>query len=124
MLQVAPSNTGVTRSRRAAWVSARLNGREAHLRAAVISAVTLLALALYPLPFCIDCEFPNPWGHADVWEEGTLSVWLLAAPLLAGLFALRRGWLVPVLVVFALLVTRPLGGVAWWSLKNNKGQSS
>ena len=47
--------------------------------------------------------------------------WLFAAPFLAGLLALRRGWLVPICVVLALLVTQPLGGVALWSLRENEG---
>ena len=46
---------------------------------------------------------------------------VLAAPFLAGLFALRRGWLVPICVVVALLLTQPLGGVEWWSLRDNEG---
>jgi hypothetical protein len=89
--------------------------------AVAISFVTLTALSIYPLPFCIDCEFPNPWGHVAVWEEDPVSIWLLAAPFLAGLFAVKRGWLVPIWVIFALLVTQPLGGVEWVSLKNNEG---
>ena len=89
--------------------------------AVVVSAVTLIALTIYPLPFCIDCEFPDPWGHVAVPGEVPVSVWLLTAPFLAGLFALRRGWLVPVCVVLAFLVTQPLGGVAWWSLRENEG---
>jgi hypothetical protein len=87
----------------------------------VISLVTLVALSIFPLPFCIACEFPNPWGHVSVWPEVPVSVWLLAAPFLAGLFALKRSWLVPVVVVFALLITQPLGGVALWSLRDNEG---
>jgi hypothetical protein len=89
--------------------------------AVLISVATLIALSIYPIPFCIDCEFPNPWGHAAVWAEVPVSVWLLIAPFMAGLFALRRGWLVPISVVFALLVTQPVGGVAWWSLTDNEG---
>jgi hypothetical protein len=35
----------------------------------VMSVVTLVALSSCPLPFCIDCEFPNPWGHVSVWPK-------------------------------------------------------
>jgi uncharacterized protein YybS (DUF2232 family) len=89
--------------------------------AVIISFVTLIALCIYPIPFCIDCEFPNPWGHIDAKGEVPVSVWLLTAPFLAGLLALKKGWLVPVFVVFALVLTQHLGGVAWWSLRENEG---
>ena len=87
----------------------------------ILCAVTLIALVLFPLPFCIDCEMPNPWGHVAVWEEGPVTVWFFIAPLLAGLLALRGGWLVPVWVVFTLLATQRLGGVVWWSLRDDEG---
>ena len=87
----------------------------------VLSLITVIALSLYPLPFCIDCEYPNPWGHVTRKGETPVFFWLFAAPFLAGFFALRRGWLVPICVVVALLVTQPLGGVALWSLRENEG---
>ncbi len=89
--------------------------------AAVLSAITIAALITYPLPFCIACEYPNPWGHVSVKAEIPVSYWLLIAPFLAGAFPMKRGWLVPVVVVLALLATQPLGGVAWWSLQENEG---
>jgi hypothetical protein len=70
---------------------------------------------------CIDCEFPNPWGRVGSAVDTPLLVWLAVAPFLAGLFALKKGWLVPVSMVLALLVTQPLGGVLWWSLRDNEG---
>lgn len=86
-----------------------------------VSVATLIALSIHPTPWCIDCEFPNPWSHISDGGDVVLTVWLLIAPFLAGLFALRRGWLVPVGMVLALLITQPLGGVAWWSLRENEG---
>ena len=53
--------------------------------------------------------------------EVSVSFWLLIAPFLAGVFPVKRGWLVPVVTVLALLATQPLGGVAWWSLRENEG---
>jgi hypothetical protein len=92
-----------------------------HYGAVALSVVTLIALIIYPIPLCFDCEFPNPWGHVTAKGEGPVAVWLLIAPFLAGVFGLRRGWLVPLFVVLALLVTQPLGGVPWWSLRDNEG---
>jgi hypothetical protein len=86
-----------------------------------LSLLTLIALCVHPLPFCIDCEFPDPWGHKSSPFDGPLLVWLLIASFLAGLFALWKGWLVPIFVVLALLATQPLGGVTWWSLRDNEG---
>jgi len=86
-----------------------------------LSAITLAALIAYPLPFCIDCEYPDPWGHVSVRAEIPVSLWLLVAPFLAGAFPMKQGWLVPVVVVVALIATQPLGGVAWWSLRENEG---
>ena len=86
-----------------------------------LSALTLSALIIHPVPWCFDCEFPNAWGHVDGPADVVLSAWLLIAPFLAGLFGVRRGWIVPVCMVLALLVTQPIGGVEWWSLRANEG---
>ena len=87
----------------------------------LMSVVTVAALVAYPLPFCIDCEYPNPWGHQSVKAEGPVYFWLLIAPFVAGALPIKNGWLVPIVVVVALLATQPLGGVAWWSLRANEG---
>jgi len=89
--------------------------------AAALSVVTACALIICPLPFCIDCEYPNPWGHVSVNAEVPVSFWLLVAPFLAGAFPVKKGWLVPLIVVLSLIATQPLGGVAWWSLRENEG---
>lgn len=80
-----------------------------------------IVLCIHAIPWCIDCEFPNPWGHVWDWRDGVLSTCLLAAPFLAGLLALRQGWLVPVSTVLSLLVTQLFGGVPLWSLVANEG---
>jgi len=86
-----------------------------------ISLATLLALTIHPTPWCVDCEFSNPWGHVSDRLDDILDAWLSIAPFIAGLFAFRKGWLVPVCMVLATLITQPFGGVAWWSLLNNEG---
>src|SRR5215471_16358906 len=87
----------------------------------VLSIATMVALSLYPTPWCFDCEFPDPWGHHDGAIDAVLTVWLLAAPFVAGLFALRRGWRVQLCAMAALLIAQPLGGVSWDSFVNNEG---
>lgn len=53
--------------------------------------------------------------------DDVLGVWSLVAPFLSGLFGFRNGWLVPVSVVVGTLIAQPLGGVEWWSFRNNEG---
>jgi hypothetical protein len=89
--------------------------------AAMLSVITIVALIVCPLPFCIDCEYPSPWDHVSVKGEIAVWYWLLIAPFLAGAFPIKKGWLVPFGVVIALIATQPLGGVALWSLRENEG---
>jgi hypothetical protein len=98
-------------------VRARWKSRET----IALASVTLLALFIYPIPFCIDCESPKPWNHETAAGEGPVAVWLFLAPLVAGFFRLHRGWIIPLFTVFALVITQPLGGVAMWSLVRNEG---
>ena len=37
-----------------------------------------------------------------------VSFWLLVAPFLAGAYPMKRGWLVPIVVLGSLLATQPL----------------
>jgi hypothetical protein len=60
-------------------------------------------------------------GDVSVKGEIPVTAWVLIAPFLAGAFPMKRGWLVPIIVLGTLLATQPLGGVAWWSLKDNEG---
>ncbi len=87
----------------------------------VLCAVTLVGLIMYPIPLCFDCEFPNPWGHVPAKGEAPVAVLVVLTPFLAGAFALRPGWIVPLFVVIAFLLTQPLGGVHWRSLRDNEG---
>lgn len=89
--------------------------------AITLLVLTLIALSIHPIPFCIDCGISSPWGHASAKGDDLLTCWLLISPFLAGLFALRVGWLVPLATVFSLLLSQPIGGVAWWSLRENEG---
>lgn len=86
--------------------------------------VTLVVLAIHPIPECIDCEFPRPWGRDDVvyrHAADVLTVWFVVATITAGFFSVRKYWLVPVLITLAHLITQLLGGVALWSLRENEG---
>lgn len=85
-------------------------------------AATLIVWIVHPVPFCIDCEFPNAWGHADNDRNDVVVIaWAAVAAFLGGLLAVRRSWLLPLGIVTAILISQPLGGVAWWSLRENEG---
>jgi hypothetical protein len=89
-----------------------------------IFLLTLVILAIHPLPECFDCESPRPWGRDDTaYHHGVaiLEAWFILASITAGFCSVRKYWLVPLLIVAADLVTQPLGGVALWSLWNNEG---
>jgi hypothetical protein len=86
--------------------------------------VTLVALALHPIPECVDCEFPRPWGRNDIAYQHAseiLTIWFVVATTIAGFFSIRKYWLVPVVITLAHASTQPLGGVPFWSLKPNEG---
>jgi hypothetical protein len=85
------------------------------------SLAALVALAIHPTPWCLGCEFSNSWGRVSNRLDDILGGWLLIAPLIAGLFVFKKGWLVPVFMVIATLFTQPLADVAGWSLLNNEG---
>jgi hypothetical protein len=86
--------------------------------------VTLTVLAIHPIPECIDCEGPYPWSRDDLsylHASAILDVWFVVATITAGFCSIRKYWLVPVSIIFAHLITQPLGGVALWSLWSNEG---
>src|SRR5215831_6599223 len=89
-----------------------------------VFVVTLVLLAIHPIPECIDCEFPHPWGRDDVayrHAADILNVWFVVATITAGFFSVRKYWLVPFLITLAHVITQPLGGVSLWSLRSNEG---
>jgi hypothetical protein len=89
-----------------------------------VFVVTLVVLAIHPLPECFDCQFPRPWGRDDVAYHHSvilLDVWFVLASITAGFCSVRKYWLVPSLIVLADVITQPLGGVQLWSLWNNEG---
>jgi hypothetical protein len=92
----------------------------------VLIAISFCALILFPLADCFDCDYPHPWGRNDA-AYATRSMefvcWLAGASLLAGFSRRRFGWMVPVAITLIACATEPLGGVAFWSLLNNEGQS-
>jgi hypothetical protein len=89
-----------------------------------IVVFTLIVLMFHPIPACFDCEFPNAWGRDDaiVARDSTVfMVWFLGASCMAGLLRWKRSWLVPVGITIVDIATQHLGGVAWWSLRDNEG---
>ncbi len=86
-----------------------------------LALITLFSQIISPNPWCLDCEFEQPWGYVGhVWDPFAL-LWAFAYPFIAGLFGLRYSWLSPFLVTATMITTQPLGGVALWSLKANEG---
>jgi hypothetical protein len=89
-----------------------------------IFLISFIVLLIRPIPECIDCEGPNPWGRNDAFyyrASAILSVWFVIASITAGFYSARKYWMVPLLIIIAHLVTQPLGGVPMWSLLNNEG---
>ena len=86
--------------------------------------LTAIALVLFPIADCIDCDVLRPWGRNDAAfaiRSEIFDIWLLGASFLVGLFRLRHGWVLPLAFVAINCLTEPLGGVAWWSLIQNEG---
>ena len=90
----------------------------------VLIGISLLALILFPLADCFDCEGPRPWGRNDAvyaTRSMVFDYWLVGASLLAGASRRRFGWTVPVAITVIACATEPLGGVAIRSLFSNEG---
>jgi hypothetical protein len=86
--------------------------------------LTFIILALHPIPECVACEFPHPWGRNDISyarDSKLFEAWLILGSFLAGFWSLRRNWLVPLAMVTAYVTTQPIGGVPFWSLWWNEG---
>lgn len=69
-----------------------------------VFVVTLAILAIHPIPECVDCEFPHPWGRDDLayhHASAILDVWFVVASITAGFYSVRRYWLVPVSIALA-----------------------
>ncbi len=87
--------------------------------------ITLVANVLAPWALCFDCEFEpkpgeNQWGHVENGWEGFVAVWTMIFPFIGGL-AGPRGCTAPFATALIVLLTQPLGGVTWLSLKDNEG---
>ncbi len=83
-----------------------------------------LWLVRFPIAECFDCESPNAWGQSDhIGAERGLAFYIIFVLLsfLAGLFQIRLGWMVPIALTIADILTMHLAGVAWWSIRNNEG---
>jgi hypothetical protein len=86
--------------------------------------LTFIVLAIHPIPECVDCEYPHPWGRNEVAfarDSILIAVWLVIASFLAGFWGLKGKWLIPASILVAHLATQPIGGVALWSLVSNEG---
>jgi hypothetical protein len=89
-----------------------------------IPLLTFAVLAFHPLPACIDCEVDHFWGSRDIAsprDYDLFVVWFLSVSFAAGAFWFRKMWLLPLGLTLADLGTQHLGGVAWWSLRENEG---
>jgi hypothetical protein len=83
-----------------------------------------IGLALFPIPWCVDCEFPNPYGidaavlahRASIFE-----IWSISAIFLSAFLKFKKFWLIPLGIMIADLMTQHLGGVTWQSLRDNEG---
>jgi hypothetical protein len=90
----------------------------------VIVIATFIALAFFPIPSCFDCEFPNPYGLNDaiLAHRGLLfEIWSICAIFFSVFLRAKMPWLIPPGIMLANLMTQHLGGVPWWSLRENEG---
>jgi len=89
-----------------------------------VFVVTLVVLAIHPIPECVACESPGAWGRneaAYTRASGVFDAWFILASVTAGFCSVRKYWSVPAAIVVADLITQPLGGVPLWSLWSNEG---
>jgi hypothetical protein len=87
----------------------------------ILSLATVAAFVLHPSAgWCVDCDFPNPW-HVSHRFDCLLFVWSVLAPFIAAMFAFRMGWIVPLTVVFANLISQLLAGEPWIAFQGNEG---
>lgn len=87
----------------------------------LLGGLSLAAGVLHPTPWCIDCETNAPFGHAYTRLDDALQLWLIVAPLLAGLLKLHKGWLTPLLMVAVQITEQFVGGEPWPDSKGNEG---
>jgi hypothetical protein len=86
--------------------------------------LTFIVLAIHPIPECVACEYPHPWGRNEAAysrDSVLIAAWLIVASLLAGFWGIKKNWLVPISIIVAHLITQPIGGVPLWSLWSNEG---
>jgi len=89
----------------------------------VIVIATFIALAFFPIPSCFDCEGPNPYGDAAVLahRQFIFEIWSVSTIFFSVFLRVKRTWLIPPGIMLADLMTQHLGGVPWWSLRENEG---
>ena len=90
----------------------------------IITVLTVVALARFPLADCFDCEGPGAWGRNEAAYKLRSEVflgWLIVAPFILGFARIPFGWTVLIsMSVIDFLTQHYFGGVPWWSLKNNE----
>jgi hypothetical protein len=90
----------------------------------IIVIATFIALAFFPIPSCFDCEFPNPYGLSDaILTRRVLffDIWFISVICFSVFLRIKRPWFIPLGMMLADLMTQHLGGVPWWSLRENEG---
>jgi hypothetical protein len=86
-----------------------------------IGILTLAAVGVHPIPWCIGCETNTPFGHVYAQADDVIQVWLVAAPFFAGLLRLDKSWLSPFFMVAAQLMAQLVGGEPWLDFAANEG---
>jgi hypothetical protein len=79
---------------------------------------------MHPISECFDCEFPHDHGINDATYDRDIyifDIWFITTTFIATLLRIRRGWTVPFGILFAFIATQHLGGLPWWSLRDNEG---
>lgn len=79
--------------------------------AIAIPSITLLILIICPIPLCVGCE-PDPFENVNSGIVEPLFFATLIASFLAGTFAIRNAWLVPLGTVFSLPLSHFLRGMS------------
>ena len=89
----------------------------------VIIMATAIALAFFPIPLCFDCEGPNPYAIDAVIAHRQLifEIWSISAIFFSVFLRIKNPWLIPPGIMLADLMTQHLGGVPWWSVRENEG---
>jgi len=89
----------------------------------IIVIATFIALAFFPIPSCFDCEGPSYRLNDATLAHRILffRIWSISTIFFSVFLRIKRPWLIPLGIMLADLMTQHLGGVPWWSLRENEG---